>query len=327
MIPKNRLLLHSKFQELINGERINIVDVGAREDLFEPYGQLPKNLFKVYGFEPDREEAERLSNRFDSKEREYFPYGLWDTSTEIELSYAKAPGNSSIHPPNLEELKSIFPPLNWETRIPKEKLTLPVKALDDVHNESPFDCDLLKVDTQGSELEILHGAQALLKSSVSFVLLETWTYEVHKGQALSGKIMEWMHSQGFTLIRLNKGAEWERKIDKPTNVKGLQTLVGLDLLFVRNEFSFSDKAKVESKIIKAAAIAELYGFPDLAIQIIEKWSHDKGTSSKTGKAKSILHSNWSRNTDPIVFRFVRKIAWFLGYSMKKRNSDPYAPLH
>lgn len=325
MIPKNRLFLHNAFKELMNNERVAIVDVGAREELFAPYNKIPSELIKVFGFEPDVKEAERLKKIYSPAEREYFPFGLWDSTTNIKLSYSEIPGNSSIHPPNMDKLKELFPPINWKTRTPKEILSLGVKSIDDINAETPFDCDLLKVDTQGSEYEILKGAEKFLKSNVSFVLLETWTFEVHKGQALSGKIMEWMNHQGFTLIRVNNGAEWERKTENSLPVKGLQTLVGLDLLFVRNEFKFPDQSMQNSKVIKAAALAELYGFPDLGIQIIEQWTN--GQDEKAVKAKSILYSNWQKNHDPIPLRIIRKLAWKFGFVLKKRNSDPYAPLH
>jgi len=325
MIPDNRLLLHSSFKKLINDDRVNIVDVGAREELFAPYNKLPQDLIKVFGFEPDAKEAERLKNLYKPEEREYFPFGLWNKTTDIKLSYSEVPGNSSIHPPNMERLKELFPPINWKTRTPKEILTLGVKSIDDINAETPFDCDLLKVDTQGSEYEILVGAEKFLKSNVSFVLLETWTFEVHKDQALSGKIMEWMNERGFTLIRLNNGAEWERKTDKPIPIKGMQTLVGLDLLFVRNEFKFDNPSFQKSKIVKAAALAELYGFPDLGIQILETWSDS--SDENAAKAKSIIYNNWQKSHDPILLRVLRKTAWNLGFILKKRNSNPYAPLH
>ncbi|GAB5539365.1 MAG: hypothetical protein Salg2KO_14680 [Salibacteraceae bacterium] len=116
MIPSSRLILSDFFKENINSNRVKIFDVGARQELFSPYNQLPAELFKIYGFEPDAQEANRLSKAFDPKDREYFPFGLWKESTKIKLSYAKLPGNSSIHPPNMPELQKLFPKKHWETR-------------------------------------------------------------------------------------------------------------------------------------------------------------------------------------------------------------------
>jgi FkbM family methyltransferase len=316
-IPTNRLLLNREFKTLSDNIALHICDVGAREELFKPFNDIPEDLLHVIGFEPDAEEAIRLGKKFEGR-RKYFPYGLWESSTEIELSYAKLAGNSSIHPPNLETLKSLFPPINWETRIPKEILKLPVKSLDDVCREESFDLDLLKVDTQGSEMEILKGAKAVLDFT-SFVLLETWTFEVHKGQALSGEIMEWMHKQGFTLVRINKGAEWYRKTGLELTRKGLPSLIGLDLLFVRNNFEqFST-----SKTIRAAALAELYGFPDLALQILDSKRNDANSK----KARATILNNWKQTNDPLYFRVIRKIASSFGWELSIRGKSEFAPLH
>lgn len=316
-IPTNRLLLNEEFMTLASNAKLHICDVGAREELFEPFNEIPENLIRVTGFEPDAAEANRLSKKFEGK-RKYFPYGLWESTTDIVLSYAKLAGNSSIHPPNIDVLKSLFPPVNWETRIPQEILKLPVKSLDDVHKEEAFDCDLLKVDTQGSEMEILKGAQEVLKFT-SFVLLETWTFEVHKGQALSGEIMEWMNKQGFTLLRIHKGAEWYRKPASELSRLGLPSLIGLDLLFVRTRFdNFSS-----SKIIRSVALAELYGFPDLALQILD----NHGESQNFQSARKIILNNWKQSNDPLHFRIVRKLLSYFGWQLSVKGKSEFAPLH
>ncbi|MEX2597040.1 MAG: FkbM family methyltransferase [Salibacteraceae bacterium] len=328
MIPKNRLIYSSWFKTFATENPIEICDVGAREELFKPFDSLPNSIIRVHGFEPDSEEAERLQKRYEANQRTYYPYGLWSESTLVDLSLAELAGNSSIHPPNIEHLSKVFPPLHWTNRRPIKTLSLPVKSLDDVISEHKFGCDLLKIDTQGSEFEILIGAERALKEAISFVLLETWTMEVHKGQALSGKIMEWMHSKGFALIRTHNGADWHRKEVDQLNRVGLRTLVGLDLLFVRVDFKFTDNEFAYKKIVKSAALAELYGFPDLALQIIDQ---NKGNlqefSAELNSVKSLIVKNWSKSHEAMTFRAVRKFFSLLGYSLEKHHSDPYAPLH
>ncbi|GAB5539364.1 MAG: hypothetical protein Salg2KO_14670 [Salibacteraceae bacterium] len=182
------------------------------------------------------------------------------------------------------------------------------------------------MDTQGSELEIIQGAERLLRNKVSFVLLESWTFEVHKGQALSGQIMEWMNSIGFTLIRVHEGAKWHRKPIEELEAKGLKSLVGLDLLFVRNSFEFGENQHTENKILKAAALAELYGFPDLAIQILDSIT-DSERQSVIREARQIIIQNWKKKPQNMIFRIVRKILYMVGYHIEKITPSPYAPLH
>lgn len=327
MIPSNRLLLSSWFEARAKESPLKIFDVGAREEMFKPYNHFPAGIMKIYGFEPDREEAIRLSKKYPKEQREYFPYGLWKTSGKINLSYAKQAGNSSIHPPDMDRLKAVFPKKHWEKREPKEQMEVDVRSIDDLNKELSLDCDLLKVDTQGSEMEILKGAEKLLKDSVSFVLLETWTFEVHKGQALSGEIMEWMDKQGFTLLRINQGADWHRKEIEKLETPGLRSLVGLDLLFVRNSFDFGSKAKNIDKAVIGAGLAELYGFPDLGMQILAQVKSHSGEDESLQKAESLMIKNWKHKPEGFFFKAFRKLSYMAGYHVEKVEASPYAPLH
>jgi FkbM family methyltransferase len=328
MIPKQRLLLSSWFKKHSSSHPITICDVGAREELFKPYNSLPKDLFKIIGFEPDEKEAHRLAEKYKNTNRTYLPYGLWSSSTTVSLSYAELAGNSSIHPPNLDVLSRTFPKKHWTNRRPVSTPEIQVKALDDVADQFGYDCDLLKVDTQGSEYEILNGAQNLLKDSVVLVLLETWTFEVHKGQALTGKILEWMNEKGFELIRTNAAADWHRKEINQLNREGLRTMVGLDLLFIRRDFDFKDEEIRYKKVVNGAALSELYGFPDLGIQVIDQNKDALPNYTKElAAAKQEIISNWSKSHEPFLFRAIRKLVSLLGYKLEKHHSSPYAPLH
>lgn len=322
MIPKNRLLLNESFGEFFRQNPLQICDVGARGELFKPFNQVPDDRLKIFGFEPDAKEAERLSKIYDPARRVYFPTGLWEKTEAVKLSYARHAGNSSIHPPDMERLKALFPNQHWDTRDPKEIIDIHVSSLDDIAAEHPMDCDLLKVDTQGSEYEILKGAEKQLSRSISFVLLETWTFEVHKGQALSGKIMEWMNGRGFELVRVYQGADWHRKQVSQLEEPGLRTLIGLDLLFARRTHDTAGKS------VKAASLAELYGFPDLALQILENAPVDTDQDKTLlTRARSIITQNWKKKQENLLFRAARKVLYLMGYKLEKIKPSEHAPLH
>ena len=57
---------------------------------------------------------------------------------------------------------------------------------------------LLKIDVQGGELDVLHGATGLL-SMIDFVLVESSFTELYSGQALADDVIRFLHSEGFAL--------------------------------------------------------------------------------------------------------------------------------
>lgn len=59
--------------------------------------------------------------------------------------------------------------------------------------------DLLKLDTQGSELNILKGAKNVIEKT-RFILLECSVYEYNKGGCLIGDIFDFMNKNKFRLL-------------------------------------------------------------------------------------------------------------------------------
>ena len=57
---------------------------------------------------------------------------------------------------------------------------------------------LIKVDTQGYELEVLKGAEGLLKYTGALIL-ELNLIEIHKGVPLVDEVISWLKSRGFLM--------------------------------------------------------------------------------------------------------------------------------
>jgi hypothetical protein len=71
--------------------------------------------------------------------------------------------------------------------------------------------DFLKIDTQGSELDILRGAEQSLKAA-AMVELEVEFVEVYKGQPLFHDVSQFMADRGFELLYLNRFMEHRRQV-------------------------------------------------------------------------------------------------------------------
>lgn len=94
-------------------------------------------------------------------------------------------------------------------------------TLDNLLNGRHF--DLIKIDTQGSELDILKGGPILV-SKANGIILEISYVEYNKGAKLSNEVIDYMKSIGFTSV------ETIEKIYHPVTGQHIQD----DVLFVKN---------------------------------------------------------------------------------------------
>lgn len=130
-----------------------MVDVGARDGIDPRWELLGKNL-KVLGFEPDSEECERL-NKESRENHVYFPIALYNREGVVSIKILKNPSSSSIYSPNFSLMDRFEKSEDWEIIKSEE---VPCNTLDNVLKLNNIqDVDFLKVDTQGSDLEVLKG--------------------------------------------------------------------------------------------------------------------------------------------------------------------------
>ena len=73
-------------------------------------------------------------------------------------------------------------------------------TLDNIYDET-YQFDLVKLDTQGSELDIIKGGKELFKR-VKGVIIEENIYRYNFGAALHSEVKEYMESIGFELVSL-----------------------------------------------------------------------------------------------------------------------------
>eukprot|EP00238_Polyblepharides_amylifera_P000315 CAMPEP_0196573596 /NCGR_PEP_ID=MMETSP1081-20130531/3479_1 /TAXON_ID=36882 /ORGANISM="Pyramimonas amylifera, Strain CCMP720" /LENGTH=260 /DNA_ID=CAMNT_0041891365 /DNA_START=460 /DNA_END=1242 /DNA_ORIENTATION=- len=102
-------------------------------------------------------------------------------------------------------------------------------------NEPKFTVDFLKIDAQGSELNILRGGQNVLKG-VSVLLLECSILQYNRGAPLAGEVISWLHSKGFVLHEI-------LEFNRLNNV-----LFQVDFAFIRKEHFLFENAHKDAKI-------------------------------------------------------------------------------
>lgn len=181
-----------------------VVDVGCRWGFAERFVS-PENLgkFQVIGFDPDPHECKRLQDLYKdipSGVIQCVPLALAGECGERELYVTKEPACSSLHKP-IRYLSHHYPALEC-IKIDR-KINIDVVTMKSWADEQFIEeIDYIKIDTQGSELEILKGFEGLLDST-RCIDIEVEFNPIYEGQSLFGETDSYLRSKGFMLWRLS----------------------------------------------------------------------------------------------------------------------------
>jgi FkbM family methyltransferase len=179
---------------------LTVVDVGCRwgfADTWTPFGRH----INLIGFDPDSEECARIAREYLGRSNvQLVPAALGATTGPATLHQTVEPACSSLYPPALELLR-LRPELACIDRVNSKSVHL--NTLDNWSEAAGVTgLDYLKLDTQGSELDVLHGAERAL-GSVRALEVEVEFNEIYRGQPLFGDVDRFLRERGFVLWRLN----------------------------------------------------------------------------------------------------------------------------
>lgn len=137
-----------------------------------------------------------------------------------------APGESEfqVHPWDLTG-SGLYSSASEQAADPARKVEIrkvPVRTLDSIAEGCAPPC-VLKIDTEGSELEVLRGGIRTLRS-VELILLETFLIERHHGAPDLIDVAAWLKNQGFRLFDVvNIATVGPRRIPAYVDVAFLRT--------------------------------------------------------------------------------------------------------
>jgi hypothetical protein len=143
--------------------------------------------------------------------------------------------------------------------------------LDDIAEIS--DCDFLKLDVQGGEMEVLRGAPRLLKQVVC-IHSEVEFAPLYKGQCLFAEIDTVLRAAGFELIDLmNAGYAQYKALERSY---AQSRLLWSDAVYFRSPATIGGP----EKLLAAALIAHVnYGMYDVAAHYLAVFDRKTGRST------------------------------------------------
>lgn len=211
-----------------------LVDVGARGGIHPRWQPFHPHL-SVIAFEPDVAECERQRGLSHPYRIEFLPVALGAKNDEPAMLYmTRAPGCWSTLAPNTD-LCARYEFGSRMELVGTQPITL--QRMDSVLTRQP---DVLKVDTQGTELHVLQGAGNLLDRCLC-VEAEVEFDHQYVGQPVFADVDAFLRSQGFELHALRR-SYWRLK-GQHASARGGKLMHG-DALYFRPDIGASKKGRM-----------------------------------------------------------------------------------
>ena len=261
-----------------NGTTI-VMDVGARYGM-HPTWRAYKGNTKYLMFEPDGVEASRLRSNLDKDVFEIFETALDKQEGERTFYLLKHRGLSSFLKPDLnsECFRRLKP---GQAGIEKE-IKIKTRTIDALMDERGIKVDFLKVDTEGTEHDVIEGASAQLDDCILGVRSSCNFQPCFVGQKLFSATHDYLMAKGFVLLNLDyRGYGYPRLglFRKPDPIEPEDfrygILVAADGVWIRNpewcaKRYGEDQESHDFSILKLAAFCLLNNAADVGIDILRE---------------------------------------------------------
>jgi len=255
--------------------KLDIVDVGARLTEEPRYGSLlTKNVARLLGFEAEESQLEVLEQNFPGHQ---FIQAFVGDGSKREFYTCFFGGCSSFYIPDPEVI-NLFTGMSTAQgshfQVVSKDLVKTTR-LDDVAVLK--NCDFLKIDVQGSELDVLKGAKRVLGDTL-VAEIEVEFIPIYKNQPLFAEVDSFMRKQGFLF---HKFVDVAGRGYKPFAVDGnrakpVSQMLWADAIYIR-DFSYLNELDSDSLLKMAVLLFELYASVDLSANILAEYDNRKNT--------------------------------------------------
>jgi FkbM family methyltransferase len=252
---------------------VTLVDIGAKGGI--PTRWKGIESVDILGFEPNQKSYRRLS---EAEKQSVLNYAVWDEVGTTELYVTRNAGLSSLRKPN-RNLVEQFPDADRFDITDTE--TVETTTFDTAIDSSAFrfsDIDFIKLDTQGTEYDILRQGKNVISGPLVGVQVEVAFAPIYNGQALFHEIDHMLRNHDFQLVDL-KRIFWKRTGGLDLGGKKGQLIPGDALYFQDPDRFLTSVADCDvdtaAKIRRYVTICCMYGYFDIALSFLET-AHTRG---------------------------------------------------
>lgn len=185
------------------GDQANtILDAGANRGQAALQFSSKFSAATIYSFEPIPDAVTELRVLAKKVDRlRIIPCALGSAEGEMTLNVTVASEGSSLLP------LAVAPGQFGSWTIPAEQIVVPVKRLDLALAElNVTRADLLKIDTQGFDLEVLKGAGDMLTpGTIRAVMVEVSFQPFYEGQPRPHEVIAYLDARGYRPVAMHEG--------------------------------------------------------------------------------------------------------------------------
>ena len=245
---------------------IKIVDIGGRGSAFKAVTPVAR-FADYYVSEPDAEEADRLQQQVPTgapwRSVTVLREAIGSTAGRAPLFITQAPGMSSLLEPDLDVAGRFY--VGEGFRVVSSQTVSTVPLDDAAVRYGCVDASFLKLDTQGTELDILGSGPRLLDSVVA-VHTEAAFHPLYKGQALFGDVDSHLRQHGFSLVTLSRTNL--RRAGHPEALYSKRVAAWAHCLYFREPATLAGRKTRDRDVPRLLAFALVFQHHDLALELL-----------------------------------------------------------
>jgi FkbM family methyltransferase len=283
----------------LNQIHITLFNVGSRklgsqDDYASKGWEIFAPRLSIYGFDADVDACEEANAEIEARHvkwtEKHIPLAVGKSVGESTLYVTKHPMCSSLYLPNeayLSRFAGIPELMNLDFTVEMETTTLDNFC----QAEGIKEIDFLQIDVQGADLQVLEGASSVLETSVLAVQVEVEFSHLYVSQPLFADVDTYMRRQGFTLFDLSTARRTRMRSPIASKAHPGQVLWG-DAYYFRDllQEDLNTNLKTPERLLKLACIADVMGFSDYALELLEYLTLEYGKDENYNFANNIVES-------------------------------------
>lgn len=282
----------SFFEFLNDDSMVTVLDVGAAMLESPSYQNLvDAKRARLIGFEPDAEACKKLNETFGEPHR-FYPYFVGDGKPAIFHETNWGP-TGSLFEPNTPLLDK-FQLLAELTTVVGEH-PVATRRLDDIPEID--DVDFLKIDVQGSELDVMRNGRRVIESTL-LIQTEVAFVEYYKGQPMFSDVDAFLRRNGYQFhdfvgigSRSFKPLINSRNSSPNPAIRSFRQGIWADAYYVKDWMKL-DKLTPQKLKKYAALMHDLVGSYDLAY--VALCEHDRQVAGDHAARYLRLMEDWGR---------------------------------
>lgn len=272
----------SLLELLPQGQRINVLDVGAALKETPPYRSLvDAGRARIIGFEPNANECERLNREYGDPHR-FYPHFVGDGKPAVfhETNWVLTGSLFEPNSPLLEKFQNLSEQVTPVATRPVDTIRIDDLAeIDDV--------DFFKIDVQGSELAVFENALRVLARAL-LIQTEVEFVELYRGQPMFADVDAFLRRNGFQFHAFHGVAGRTFKpmavVDRPG--APIRQILWADALYVRDWMRLEELEELKLRRYAVLAHDVLHSY-DLAHLVLLALDRKTGGGHATAYMKRL----------------------------------------